>query len=47
MINEFEYIVELTQVNRNTLKKALATLVKEQSISRNGVGKASWYTSNR
>lgn len=39
-------IVVLTHANRNTLKKMLATLVREQYIIRNGAGKASWYTSN-
>ena len=40
-------IAVLTKANKNTLKKTLATLVKEKYISRNGTGKASWYTSNR
>lgn len=40
-------IAVLTKANRNTLKKALATLVKENHIIRNGRGKASWYTSNK
>ncbi len=39
-------IALLTKANRNTLKKVLAALVKGNYISRNGVGKASWYTSN-
>ena len=38
-------MVALTKANRNTLKKTLATLVKENYIVRNGIGKASWYTS--
>lgn len=37
-------LAALTGANRNTLKKALATLVKEQHISQNGMGKATWYT---
>jgi Fic family protein len=38
-------ITMLTKANRNTIKKNLATLVKENYIIRNGRGKASWYTS--
>lgn len=36
----------LTQANRNTLKKTLAMLVKDLYITKHGVGKGSWYTSN-
>jgi Fic family protein len=39
-------IATLTKANRNTLKKALTKLVQEKYINLNGVGKASWYTSN-
>lgn len=39
-------IAVLTKANRNTLKQTLAKLVKENYIVRNGVGKASWYSSN-
>lgn len=39
-------IAVLTNANRNTLKKNLAGLVKENYITRNGRGKASWYTLN-
>lgn len=38
-------IETLTKANRNTLKKALSNLVKENYIIRNGTGKGSWYTS--
>ena len=38
-------ITTLTKANRNTLKKTLSRLVKDNYIARNGVGKASWYTS--
>ena len=37
-------MVTLTQANRNTLKKAMATLVKDNYIARHGAGKSSWYT---
>lgn len=37
-------IAALTEANRNTLKKALAKLVRENYIVKNGRGKASWYT---
>jgi Fic family protein len=37
-------IAVLTQANRNTLKKSLAALVKENYIIKNGQGKATWYT---
>jgi Fic family protein len=37
-------IAELTQANRNTIKKTLASLVNEHHIVRNGRGKASWYS---
>lgn len=37
-------IAALTNANRNTLKKALSTLVKENYISRIGKGRASCYT---
>jgi Fic family protein len=37
-------IAALTQANRNTLKKTLARLVRDQSILRHGVGKVSWYS---
>lgn len=37
-------IVALTKANRNTLKKAIAHLVKENYIIHNGTGKGSWYT---
>lgn len=37
-------IVTLTGANRNTLKKALAVLVKGKSIALHGVGKAAFYT---
>lgn len=40
-IREFEV---LTNANRNTIKKALAALVRDQYIVRNGKGKATWYT---
>lgn len=39
-------IAALTKANRNTLKKILAALVKENYLVRSGRGKASWYTSN-
>lgn len=39
-------ISALTKANRNTLKKTLAMLVKENYIVRNGIGKSSFYTSN-
>ncbi|MBA3721031.1 MAG: Fic family protein [Parachlamydiaceae bacterium] len=39
-------IAVLTNANRNTLKKTLVVLVKENYIIRKGVGKASWYSSN-
>jgi Fic family protein len=39
-------IVKLTHANRNTLKKTLAMLVKENYMTRNGTGKSTWYTSN-
>lgn len=39
-------ITTLTKANRNTLKKTLALLVKENYIIRNGVGKGSWYSAN-
>ncbi len=39
-------IAILTKANHNTLKKTLANLVKENYIIRNGVGKATWYSSN-
>ncbi len=42
-INE---IAALTKANRNTLKKTLAALATKNYITRNGVGKASWYTPN-
>lgn len=37
-------IEALTKANRNTLKKTLASLVKENLIVLNGKGKSSWYT---
>lgn len=37
-------IAALTKANRNTLKKTVATLVKNNYISLNGKGKSSWYT---
>lgn len=37
-------IALLTDVNRNTLKKALAALVSECFINKNGTGKSTWYT---
>lgn len=40
-INE---IVVLTHGNRNTIKKALSSLIKENYLIRNGMGKASWYS---
>lgn len=46
MLNLISEIAALTNANRNTLKKTLAALVKDNYIVRNGVGKASWYTSN-
>jgi Fic family protein len=42
-ISEF---ATLTQANRNTLKKSLATLVRDHFIRANGKGKATWYTLN-
>lgn len=39
-------IVALTKANRNTIKKTLSKLVKENYIAQNGVGKSSWYTPN-
>lgn len=39
-------IAALTQANRNTLKKTIAHLVKENYIVKNGKGRASWYTVN-
>lgn len=38
-------IAVLTKANRNTLKKTLSALVKENYIERNGKGKATWYAS--
>lgn len=35
---------DLTQANRNTLKKHLAELVKDQYILKYGKGRATWYT---
>lgn len=37
-------LVVLTQANRNTLKKGLASLVRDNFICPNGKGKATWYT---
>ncbi|MGZ3633335.1 MAG: Fic family protein [Parachlamydiaceae bacterium] len=37
-------IVVLSGANRNTLKKTLSSLVKDNSIVRNGTGKGSWYS---
>jgi Fic family protein len=37
-------ITVLSGANRNTLKKTLAALVKDNYIVRNGIGRASWYT---
>jgi len=37
-------LVTLTRSNRNTLKKALASLVQSRHISMHGKGKAIWYT---
>jgi Fic family protein len=39
-------IEAITKANRNTLKKALAALLKDNYISKHGLGKGSWYTSN-
>lgn len=39
-------IAALTLAKRNTLKKALETLVREHYIVRNGIGKGSWYAPN-
>jgi predicted HTH transcriptional regulator len=37
-------IENMTQANRNTLKKYLAELVSQGQITRHGKGKATWYT---
>ena len=39
-------ITEMTKANRNTIKKALSDLVKENYIVRAGLGKATRYSSN-
>jgi Fic family protein len=36
-------LVTFTQYNRNTLQKHLESLVKNNQIQRNGVGKGTWY----
>ena len=36
-------LVTFTQYNRNTLRKHLESLVKNNQIQRNGVGKGTWY----
>lgn len=38
--------VNVTNANRNTIKKHLESLVKNNRIKKYGVGKGSWYTSN-
>ncbi len=37
-------IVILTKANRNTIKKHLETLVANNHIQKNGIGKATWYS---
>lgn len=37
-------IVAITSANRNTVKKHLETLVTDQYIQKNGIGKATWYS---
>ncbi len=37
-------IVAITNANRNTVKKHLETLVADQYIQKNGIGKATWYS---
>lgn len=37
-------VVAITKANRNTVKKTLSILLKDNYISKNGVGKATWYT---
>lgn len=38
-------ITTLTKANRNTIKKTLSKLVKDNYLAKHGIGKASWYTS--
>ncbi len=37
-------LITFTQYNRNTLQKHLESLVKNNQIQRNGVGKGTWYS---
>lgn len=37
-------LLTLTHANRNTIKKALAQLVKEKHLVKNGKGRATWYS---
>lgn len=37
-------VVAITNANRNTVKKTLSALLKENYIGKNGAGKATWYT---
>lgn len=37
-------ITALTKANRNSIKKTLATLVKNKHLVRHGIGKGSWYS---
>ena len=40
-------IVTLTNANRNTVKKHLEVLVKNNYLYKNGTGKGTWYSSNK